>query len=67
MIRILTSVKITVGELRKIIKETIAGSYPDETYDDLLLDDPDFNKSSVYVRDDAKKKIKAWAKAMKLT
>ena len=59
--------RITIGELRKIIKETIAGSQPDETYEDLLLDDPDFNKPSVYVRDDAKKKIKAWAKAMKLT
>ena len=59
--------KITIGELRKLIKEALGGSQPDETYEDLLLDDPTFNKLSVYVRDDAKKKIKAWAKAMKLT
>jgi hypothetical protein len=59
-------VKITIGELRRIIKETIAGSQPDETYDDYLLDDPFFNKQSVLVRDDAKKKIKAWATDMKL-
>lgn len=59
--------KITIGELRQIIKETIAGSQPDETYDDYLLDDTFFNKPSVLVRDDAKKKIKAWAIAMKLT
>lgn len=59
--------KITIGELRQIIKETITGSQPDETFEEYLLDDPTFNKPSVYVRDDAKKKIKSWAKAMKLT
>jgi len=59
-------VKITIGELRRIIKETIAGSLPDETYDDYLLDDPFFNKQSVLVRDDTKKKIKTWATDMKL-
>jgi hypothetical protein len=58
--------KITIGELRRIIKETIAGSLPDETYDDYLLDDPFFNKQSVLVRDDTKKKIKTWATDMKL-
>ena len=66
-VRIVTDVKITIGELRQIVKETIAGSQPDETYEDYLLDDPFFNKPSVLIIDDTKKKIKAWAKAMKLT
>ncbi len=59
--------KITIGQLREAIRRSLAGSQPDETYTEELLDDPGFKEKSVYVRDDAKKKIKAWAKDMKLS
>lgn len=59
--------KITVRQLREIIKNAFAGSQPDETHTDELLDDPGFKAPSVLVRDDAKKKIKSWAKDMKLS
>lgn len=59
--------RITVGELRALIRETLAGSQPDETYDEELLDDDSFKKQSVYVPDWAKKKIRSWAQDMKLT
>lgn len=59
--------KITIGQLREAIRRSLAGSQPDETYTEELLDDPGFEEKSVYVRDDAKKKIKAWAKDMKLS
>lgn len=59
--------KITIRELRELIRETMAGSQPEESYSEELLDDPGFKSKSVYIRDDAKKKIKAWAKDMKLS
>lgn len=59
--------KITLGQLRRIIREVVGGSQPDETYSEELLDDPGFKEKSVLVRDDAKKKIRAWAKDMKLS
>lgn len=59
--------KITLGQLRKIIQEVIGGSQPEETYNEELLDDSGFKEKSVFVRDDAKKKIRAWAKDMKLS
>ena len=59
--------KMTLGLLREFIRETLASSQPEEAYSEELLDDPGFKSKSVYVRDDAKKKIKAWAKDMKLS
>jgi len=59
--------RITLGQLRSLIREALGGSQPDETYSEELLDDPGFKEKSVFVRDDAKKKIKSWAKAMKLS
>jgi hypothetical protein len=59
--------KLSIKQLRNIIKEVIGGSQPDEAYGEELLDDPGFKEKSVLVRDDAKKKIKAWAKDMKLS
>jgi hypothetical protein len=59
--------RITLGRLRQIIRESFAGSQPEETYTEELLDDPGFKGKSVFVRDSAKKKIKAWAKDMKLS
>lgn len=64
--------KITVGRLKRFIRETIkddcwAGSHPDETYEQQLIDDPVMSKDSVYVPDDIKSDIKRWTKAMKLS
>lgn len=59
--------RLTVSELRSLIREILGGSQPEESYSEELLDDPGFKKKSVLVRDDAKKKIKAWAKDMKLS
>jgi len=59
--------KITIGQLREVIKRSLAGSQPDETYSEELLDDPTFQEKSVYVPDWAKKKIKSWARDMKLS
>lgn len=59
--------KITVGRLRQLIRETLAGSHPDETYDKELMDDETFNQPSVYVPDWVKDKIRKWAKDMKLS
>lgn len=59
--------RVTLKQLRHIIREVIAGSQPEEAYSEELLDDPGFKKKSVYVRDDIKEKIKAWAKDMKLS
>ena len=56
--------KIRVGDLRALIREAvkkkhnIGGSYPEESYDKELLDDPSFQDASVYVPDDIKVKIK---------
>jgi hypothetical protein len=58
--------KIKIGQLQEIIRKTIAGSVPDESYSSNLLDDPAFLKKSVYVPDDIKDEIVAWAKKMKL-
>jgi hypothetical protein len=59
--------KITIGQLREVIKRSLAGSQPDETYSEELIDDPAFQEKSVYVPDWAKKKIKSWARDMKLS
>lgn len=44
-----------------ILQEGLAGSQPEEKYDEELLDDPKWKKGSVYVPDDIKGKIKKWA------
>lgn len=59
--------RITIEQLRQVIREVLAGSQPEESYSEELLDDPGFKKKSVFVRDDAKEKIKSWAKDMKLS
>jgi len=60
-------VRITIGQLREVIKKSLAGSHPDESYSMELLDDPAFGEKSVYVSDEIKGKIRKWAKAMKLS
>lgn len=59
--------RMTVGALREVIRRELAGSQPDETYTQHLLDDPAFKEKSMLVGDDIKEKILAWAKSMKLT
>lgn len=59
--------KITVGRLRRLIRESLRGSHPDESYDKELMDDPAFAEDSVYVPNWAKKKIKKWMKDMKMS
>lgn len=58
--------------LRSLIREFVethvkGGSHPEESYDKELIDDESFKSPSVYVPDDIKKKIKKWAKDMKLS
>jgi hypothetical protein len=45
----------------------LAGSQPEEKYDAHLLNDPSYEKKSVYVPDDIKKKINSWTEDMGLT
>lgn len=59
--------KITLGQLRETIRRALAGSHPEEAYNEELLNDPSFNEKSVYVPDDIKKSIRSWAKDMKLS
>ena len=72
--------KIRVGDLKRIIRETIeeskrkgsskyhfGGSHPDESYDKELMQDEAFGEESVYVPDDIKEKIKKWANDMGLS
>ena len=59
--------KITIGRLREEIRKSLAGSHPDESYSEELLNDPSFDEKSVYVPDDIKKSIRSWAKDMKLS
>lgn len=59
--------RITIRQLREVIRRNLAGSHPDESYNMELLDDPTFKEKSVYVSDDIKDKIRKWAKDMKLS
>lgn len=53
--------------IRELVEEKVrGGSQPEESYDELLMDDPAFEAPSVYVKDEWKAKIKKWAKDMKL-
>jgi len=55
--------------LREFVKEysTRAGSHPEESYHDDLLDDPAYKADSIYVPRDIKKKINKWANDMGLS
>lgn len=59
--------RMTVGQLREIVRHAIAGSQPSEAYSMELMDDPAFAEKSLYIGDDVKEKIRIWAKAMKLS
>lgn len=59
--------RMTVGRLRTMIRESLGGSHPEESYNAELLDDPAFDTDSVYVPNWTKKKIKTWAKKMGLS
>lgn len=59
--------RVTVAELRRIIREGLAGSQPEQAYEGDLADDPAMHKKSVLVPDDVKKPIGKWMKAMGLS
>lgn len=59
--------RVTVAELRRMIREGLGGSDPNEAYDHDLADDPALHKKSVLVPDDVKKPIGKWMKAMGLS
>lgn len=48
--------KLSIRRLREVIRKSLAGSQPDETYSMELMDDPAFSEKSVHVPDDIKKK-----------
>ena len=56
--------KLTLGQLREMIRDCWGGSHPDEMYE--LFDDPKFAERSTYVPDDIKVSIEKWATAMGL-
>jgi hypothetical protein len=62
-------VKVIKQLLREFVKEfaSRAGSHPEESYHEELLDDPAYKADSVYVPDDIKNKIDKWAKDMGLS
>jgi hypothetical protein len=59
--------KISVRNLRRLIREAMRGSHPEESYDKGILQDPAYRKKSVYVPDDVKEKIEVWLKQMKMS
>jgi hypothetical protein len=59
--------RIRIDELRYLIREVLGGSHPSEAYDRLLDDDPALDKPSVWVRDEDKRKIRKWMRAMGLS
>lgn len=62
--------RISVGELRLLIREAIdcwGGTRPEETYDEVLANDPTFLKRSVLVPDDIKNTIVVWMQLMGLS
>lgn len=59
--------RVTLGELRRLIREALGGSHPNEAYDKDLADDPALKKKSKYVPDDVKRPIKRWLTAVGLS
>lgn len=53
-------VRLRIGDIKREVRECIAGSHPGESYDHEMIDDPSFKKKSVYVPDDIKELIKLW-------
>lgn len=58
--------KATEQRIRKIIREALRGSQPDEMYDHRLMDDEAFSEESTLVPDDIKKRIRKWSESMGL-
>lgn len=59
--------RLTIGELKEIIKKSIAGSQQDEAFDKDLVDDPAMDKESVHVSKERKKKIAKFLNDIGLT
>jgi len=63
---------MTMGQLRSILQEEIepdcwGGTRPEETYSELLEDDPMYQKDSVMVPRDVKKQISSYFEKMGLS
>jgi len=59
--------RVSLSELRSIIREVLGGSNPNEAYDKDLMDDPAIAKRSQYVPGDVKGKIRRYLKSMGLS
>jgi hypothetical protein len=62
----MTIVKLQLSELRSLIREALAGSRPEENYDNELAEDEAWKQHSVMVPDDVKAPINKWMKSMGL-
>lgn len=58
--------KMTVGELREVMRSAMGGSDPNEAYSADSIDDPLFNKDSKYVSRKRKKHIKKFLRDLGL-
>lgn len=59
--------RLTLGELRRLVREGLGGSRPEEAYEGDLMDDPAIKKQSKLVPDDIKSSIRSWTKKMGLS
>ena len=51
---------MTIGEIRKLISEILAGSHPSEAYDKDIIDDPAWNKRVSTFQKSVKRRLKAF-------
>lgn len=58
--------KLSIRELRQVVAECIAGSQPEEMYENEIVDDPALAKTSLLVNDETKKKMRKYFKDMGL-
>lgn len=59
--------RLSVRELKRLVREGLSGSQPEQTYEGELADDPALKKQSVLVPDDIKRSIGTWMSAMGLS
>jgi len=62
--------KLTLRQLRESVREVLTETEASQTnkpYSISLMDDDYFSSKSLYVADDVKEKIRAWAKKMGLS
>ena len=62
--------KVRVGDLRRLVREAVdcwGGTRPEETYHEVLVDEPAFAEHSVMVPDDIKRALRVWMRLMGLS